>query len=198
MRKFLTRRSRGPRRKLAWEETYVRGSKVLPEGPGLDDLSAAWIRVPSGAYDPQIDEYEEDNETLVRTRVEATMQMSYVPNQIGVGIFRMAMGIIAWPSIFDDDSLPSDIPSPFFGEFPWVWRLSLNAPILNSGVTQEQSWYTGTHNGGDSLMESRAMRKLPSGVGLLIVIGYQTPITASGDLPAGYAAAGVRYLVKQP
>jgi len=188
-----------PRRKIEWSGAYIQGAKTYPDPIGAD-YAAEWVRVPSGAYDPTLDNYEEENETLIRLRVDATMLIA-PSEQVPVAFPSLGLGIIAWPSIFDDATVPTDIPSPSNPTFPWIWRWTLNPALISPSIATTGlpfAWSDGTHNGPESVLDVRSQRKLPPGTGLLFCAVWETNIviTGSGTL-TGYFAADVRYAVKQ-
>lgn len=166
-------RSRGPKRKLNWEHASI----FFAAGAlgGVNDLQAAWLRVPAGGYDPVQQRQIETNCTLVSTHVREDTRSSLLVAIIDAGVSsEMAIGICAWPSIYGDDTLPADVPDPTNGAFNWIWRnnhyvyrglelVSTTDPVFDTRVERYDN------QGADDLLQSRAQRKLPDNVGILCV-----------------------------
>lgn len=167
------RLQRGPKRKLNWD--YAAVNFAAGAFGGANDLQATWLRVPAGAFDPVQQRQIDTNCTLTLTQVreDSTSQMILAIVDAGVQQ-EIAVGIIAWPSIYGDDTIPADVPDPTVGAYPWIWR---NHHWLYRGLelmaTTDASFAKRTermhNNHCDALLESRAQRRLPDGVGILAV-----------------------------
>jgi len=192
MRKFRRFQTTGRRRKIRWESTTFTDAVSLT---GITfDVFGVWIRLPSGVYDVIDDDYLEENETLIRLlpKFHAIVRGdNAVPGNVEV-----AQGIIAWPSLYDDDTIPAEIPSPLNGEFPWIWREVTNSLPLESSANT--GWpRLSVMNSGQSRIETdvRAQRKLPSRTGILYCC--VTSVKTISQEMTRFIGVDVRYAVKQ-
>lgn len=185
-------RTRGPRRKVSWEFAFVTANDLLLND---GDKAAFWVRVPAGAVDTNtvhgIDEVIVPDATLVRTR----HFIEHNSNNGGAQAnqpWLSGSGIIAWDGLTDDPAdLGDNLPHPIYdGELDWLYLNIGNSVVANIAAS--------SNGGGDvDAYQSRAMRKLSNGTGLLWVFGYADPLGIVGNLSFDIAMH-TRMLVKLP
>jgi len=99
--------------------------------------------------------------TLVRSVCDLTAMAALSVSTAGI----FQVGLIAWDSPTTSAPLPADAPNLFDDGFDWVWRADIGFPKSTGGA-----FTLAQHTDTDSGRISRAMRKLPAGTGLLIVV----------------------------
>jgi len=191
------RRSTGKSRKVEWADSVV----VSDDGAislGDQDVVTAWVKWPSGLVNPNFVELptEPDDMTLIRTMwwPFATIDHEGSSSEALRGLY---WGLIAWDAV-DGQTLHEQInpvdfaPDPFYGGYDWILRrtdfdtLGTDADFVNFFPRTEF----------DST--SRAMRKLPTGTGVLFCLSYHK-FGASGDSNITLKfGCQVRYAVKLP
>jgi len=178
-----------PRRKI-----QTHGMFTASTGQGLDTLEAFWARVPAGAIDtlenPNGDVVPE-NCTLIRSLVTFNGLVGPVAQN---GLVEWAQGILAWDGI--DENVPTEVPNPSNvggggAAFEWVWRNVVFFEGLASGASTSFTAPLGCN----LAIESRAMRKLPEGTGLLYVSAFTD--LSSGGSPIIINGVDARFWLKQ-
>jgi len=122
--------------------------------------------------------------TLVRTRG----QVLWADN--GVGNLSAAAGIISWDDINDTPPAAGEVPGPFNQpDQDWLWHCY----FYNTAVGTAANPFSPGHRlmGADSI-DSRAMRRLGSGKGVLFVVE-----NASASINSVRCHFGVRCLLKE-
>lgn len=166
-------RSRGSvqKRKMTWTWAglYANGLTPLTE----DDIVTTWARVPAGYVDNNdtsgIPIKVEPDWTLIRSRCICQAFMSNGGAQATYP-FSMSFGLIAWEGL--GDFQPTESPHPYYDqELDWIWRSDFAVTVQNIF----------SNPGGDvDSYQSKAMRKLSNGTGLLFCAALADPI---GNLP---------------
>jgi len=152
----------------------------------MDAGFAGWVKPPAGSEDTLIDvgKWEQSNDTLVRTNVR---QAGTVINAQGGFLGIWHIGVIAWDGNSDTDlANPPDILNP---NLEWIIR---NEQIFANGDSTFDMFSFGFP--ADSILESKAQRKLPEGTGLIVVSKLER---FSGGYDAFNAAAEFRFWFKQ-
>lgn len=105
------------------------------------------------------------NLTLIRTRVNFFAQTGVIP---AAAWATLGVGILEWES--KNASVPpiTELPSPLDDSADWIWQLEV--PFTKAPASQTQAASLVDTN----QITSRAMRKLPSGSGVLIISEYRT------------------------
>lgn len=172
MRRRTFRRASGPKRKMTWEWGGLYGRLNLTE----NDIVASWVRVPAGYVDTAnsagIPIQIEPDATLIRSRVITTIFASNGGAQQDYP-WTFSWGLIAWDGTSDDPADIGDLPHPFYDqELDWIWRNDFAAVVEN----------VFTNPGGDlDSYQSKAMRKLSNGTGLLLLGAIADPIGAQSE-----------------
>jgi len=172
---MLRRRSRGrggQKRKMTWTWAglYANQSNPITE----DFIFATWARVPAGYVDNAdtsgIPIKIEPDWTLVRSRCICAVFSNNQGAQV-VYPWTFSFGLIAWDGISDDTDDLGFIPHPYYDqELDWIWR--------NDFAATSQNVFTTAVGGDKDSYESRAMRKLSNGTGLLFVSAIADPVGA--------------------
>jgi len=163
------RRQVSQRRRVQWLGGYqhtVGLPLTVPTVQGSSEVAAAWVRVPAGAFDTTNDREVEPDWTVIReinclecvTRATATGNMGLI----------FGAGVIAWDGINDlvpsGVDLPLPIQSPGF-DWLWWWSTPIFALLNNAQEQNAQNLFA-----PESMVFTKAMRKLSSGTGLLLVV----------------------------
>jgi len=149
-----------------WAGLYVNG---FTANESL--VFATWARVPSGYVDNAnsagIPVQIAPDATLIRSRCIATVFASNGGAQIAYP-WTMSFGLIAWDGTSDDPTNIGIIPHPYYDqELDWVWRSDFAATVEN----------VFSNPGGDlDSYQSKAMRKMSNGTGLLMVAALADPV----------------------
>jgi len=188
VRKSHRRHSASPRRKVEWGHFDVRS-----EGGPLNlfdgDIITAWAKWPSGFVDTNFVELptEEKDDTLVRAMWWPYLIQTAIP--ASVTFFHL--GLIAWdtsnPADFDRQVINAgEAPDPFFGGYDWILRKDYIMAGDSTGA--DFSFFYPTV---DFDMQSRAMRKLPVGTGILFCLSVHTPeVPNQGSLQFAFGVSG--------
>jgi len=194
MRRFhrSRRTSRSKGRKLIWDGVQVMGPVELG-GLGNEQQYLFWTKWPAGARETldetginRSGELLSLDETLVRTRVIWNFA---VATDIAPSVYNIALGITTWennePEIYDNIVQsgggflggPNQNPDPIvdLGE-DWVFRSTVG---YTPNVPNVETFFSTGGADVDSY-QSRAMRKLSAGKGLICVVSA-TGDTASMD-----------------
>jgi len=164
--------NRGKSRKVHWEGHLFQGT----EGFGTDlagnyTWASSWARWPSDFIAPEDDTFPTpSDETVIRTITQFECSTSTNAR------VNVVFGLIAFDggrepgfyeaALFDTSSLVAPPnPATDFGE-DWLIRIPNNFTGLQTGAQSLYSWAQ-----PESFIQSRAMRKMPPGTGLLAVIG---------------------------
>jgi len=180
------RQSRSVRRRTSWLQGLALTQGAIFPVPAIglsSSLTAYWVRVPSGAFDTINDKWVPEDWTvyriLSRVGVSIVNKIGGVPLDLTVGF-----GILAWDAISDTAPAALDTPLPLQGGWDWLlwWSQSLHVETPVIGQTFELNNFS-----DDALFnQSKAMRKLSTGTGLLgVVEGFAH--THGMDADWGYA-----------
>jgi len=188
-RRSFRSRSRAPKRKLTWEWAgmFVNGTILV------DQVVATWIRVPAGYVDNAnsagIPIQMPPDYTLVRSRILASLATNNGSAQATYP-FICCQGIIAWDGTTDDVNDIGVIPSPYWDqELDWVWRNDIPLTVQNTALFS---------NTADlDAYQSKAMRKLSNGTGLLYCFTLADPLGSMSGLAIALAM-NARCLYKLP
>lgn len=156
-------------RKVHWD--FLSGGVV---GVALTDASAGgpesysvWAKWPANRVDTRFTPlvYELSDETLVRTLPATNLTIGAM-----TGGAVLSWGLIAWDSInpaaIDSVTSHNAVPSANDGELDWLWRFPMPQGTTLAG---SKNFY---FPADATYLNSRAMRKLPAGTGLLLVLSY--------------------------
>jgi len=171
-----------------WDGNALGGG--ISFGPG--DVACTWVYWPTGFPDfnftPPL--VNEDGCTLVRTQLRYNVVQQTGPDR-PTGFF--SIGITPYENA-DATALdriivgPGIVPDPYYNGNDWLIKVSI--PIPSSPAD-----YTGFFQSLDGEFQSRAMRKLPSGTGLLMSASWNTDNANSEFFSFGITA---NFLVKLP
>jgi len=162
VRHFRRRALTSPKRKISWASATV-FDPIAMTGPSFD-IFGVWLRAPGGSYDSFEDEDMASNDTLVRLLPSFHIQIRNDDDGIS-GAVQVYQGVIAWDSLYDDDTIPLEIPSPIDGEHQWVWRNMVGT--MTAGEFAGIPAYTSFSD--ISREDVRAQRRFPQKRGLLYV-----------------------------
>jgi len=159
-----SRIQRTARRKFDLAQAH--GNDAASITSGNADIIGGWLVNPAGLWDSVLEYQAPENSTLIATRVSYQGHMRWDGDQPGV--VEAALGIIAWPTAAGID-VPLELPSPFL-PYQWVYRHT-EAVFMGAETSLLPEVYDwSNYNGPESLISSKAQRKLPEGVGLLLVL----------------------------
>jgi len=164
-------RSQSPRRKKEWEQARANSGGV-EQNPGGDvsTVDCGWIQEPAGRFSPGEGQLIEDDRTLLRTIPSFRMSLRKT------GAFSTpafcngwaGAGLLAWEGL-DGTVTPNilDVPWPIGGagigsDADWIWSYVVPFGEVPFVVSNQ----LGTAVGG----ESKAKRKLSSGMGILLIV----------------------------
>jgi len=171
MRRISRRSSSSPRRKFDVSDFQLSDNFQL-DAPG-EDFVLGWIRVPADAYDTAANYQVPNNSTLIKTRVSLQC-MVRSDTDLGANTMFFDTGIIAWPG-FEGETIPTDFPDPA-APWPWIWRHRQTVPILGASTSFLPNFYSFDNLfGPESNVSSQAQRKLPEGMGILLVARWTIP-----------------------
>jgi len=191
------RRSSSSRRKVDWETATLGTAGTAPITWNSGDCGASWVRYPANIPDftftPPVT--NPPDATLVRTLVNVAVATTSIDNTPGI----ISFGICPYEN--EDASAlinvgpigPGILPDLFFAGNDWLFTWHAAIPVITTGLG-DVLFFNGSN---DKLYESRAMRKLPSGTGLLAVFSWNTLDTSTGIVIMS-AAAQVRMAIKVP
>jgi len=194
-RRFVRRTSSSKKRKLEWQWAGLFAQGTF----SVDDVVATWLRVPASRVDNAnaagIPVVIEDDYTLIRSRIVYEAGYSNRTTQANYP-WISASGAIAWEGTSDDTNDLGVLPNPYWDQdLDWIWRstgphVNVNLPLTTNGGELDQ-------------YQSKAMRKLSAGVGILFVFTYADPlgflpgVTGTTDLDINLAV-DARMLFKKP
>jgi len=183
------RRTSGSRRKNDWRYAQWTGDSLLM----FDQVRYGfWLRVPAGELDtlaPDQPQIVQEDCTLVRTRAFISWNSNNGALQVNRP-WEFAFGIIAWDGTNETAPIASNCPNPA-GDLDndWLFR--------SVSTNMQENIFEGTNSGSDvDAYQSRAMRKLSHGTGLLGVVGM-TEFTGAALLNVSWFV-DVRFLLKLP
>jgi len=188
--RFRSRRrgSGGPRRKTSWSINYVEFDNITL-GPGGSIIW--WIRPPAGSLDTT--HYTGETQlvppdyTLIRLRMHFALGQDNGSTQTNESLV-LGVGAIAWDGTTDNTGDILVPPHPIIdGHDDWVFTNYLPSDVENR--------FSIINSGDRDAYESRAMRKLSHGTGILGVIGYENFDDRNIIL---HGAVVTRYLMKVP
>jgi len=146
-----------------------RPRRAIKTGRFLGQASAAtsnllvdWIKVPAGAFDTAAlpsGEREPENETLIRMDLNVGAVWNGLASN---NVSEVILGAIAWKGI--DELPPSEVPHPLLeGGHEWILRAQRRVVQNVTGIAAFE-WAVPYD------FTSKAMRKLPEGMGILGVV----------------------------
>jgi len=189
-RRFSGRRS-APTRKFSWEWAGLLFDNVLFND---GDVLATWARVPATSVDTAnnsgIPYVIPADFTLIRSRVLYTFFSTNNTTQANA-TSNVAVGLIEWDGLTDDTLDIGTMPHPYYDqEEDWVF--------LSQSMQQQQNIILQGNGGADvDGYQSKAMRKLSAGNGLLLIFGWADPLGINGGLRFN-GNIDVRMLFKGP
>jgi len=192
------RRSHGSgksRRKVDWETARIGTDAATTMTDGL--VGVGWARWPAGLTnfftDPLAPIVLPPDATLVRTLVKAGAFVSADPTQNGFLTFGICPYESQEPDFLENGFFPpGSIPDPFYAGNDWIITVQFPVNVATAGV--HFAYFNGMN---DKEFESRAMRKLPAGTGLLMAWSWNT-LEGSGESVAVSLAASCRLAIKVP
>jgi len=191
-RRRISSRSRGPRRKLTWGDSFW-GATTFGVAAGNSLIYEQWIKTPAGvaASGNTLDWHEPIDQTLVRSYNRFGWAVQPSTAKINAIV---AAGIIVmeWQ---DGLTVPPLAGTPFpvdlADDADWVWKEVFPVVLPAVGNTAAAAL-----NGGDMAYWSRAQRKLSSRAGLLLVVQCLNNLTGNSiDFEWNFYG---RYLFKEP
>jgi len=204
MRRFRKRssgRSGAKRRKAFWgSNTFVGQNIDLTIG----DVASDWAKWPSGLFDPDktnaqgSEQIVPNDETWTRAVVQSTTQVPVqgaLPQTLPM---QVVVGLIAWDAANQADALgldsvvtniasPGSAPSPTLrADLDWIIRIPFQYIADNLFSFAADATF----------LNSRAMRKLPPGTGVLWCVSALQPLDLGATTTINWSL-DVRYLIKQ-
>jgi len=187
------------RRKSRWEGGFafrdVAGSGLaVPTIANSSVVDVAWARVPSGAFDTINNDKVLDDCTLYRSlnTGQFTLQKTVASGHIEV---ILGMGVLAWDGIDDTAPVITEVPLPVQGGGgDWIWTWTRPVQLVSVGAGGQFEFVNLV--GPSELFQSRAMRKLSTNVGLLLVVEVYAMISGMAALFGWTHEA--RYALKLP
>jgi len=181
---------RGPVRRMEWMSTFLSYADTAV-GPGNDLFYAGYLSPPS------VLQSSFTAPTLVRVRGALDVRIQQGALVADVAKPQAAVGIIPWKD--NDDVVPAaaSLPSPLLdGEFDWVWHSFLPVAYRRSvaGDTGTEFFHFVT---GVLQVDTKAMRKMPTGFGLLFVLTIRNPGTLIDSTVDSSVQVGARMLYKE-
>jgi len=184
------RAARGTRRRFSWGGSrWATAGFVTGPGPASHYVTCQWVKVPAGVPNSQTGDLEPMDWTLVRSRFDYSYNIAATSS--GFFMYSTA-GLLVWEGIDDNPPNPLDVPWPSEdSSADWIWYY--NNSVLAPASTQ----VTGNNAyGPESLVESKAQRKLSSRQGLLLVVDiFQVAGTGTPNIGWVYNS---RHLFKLP
>lgn len=171
-------------------------NQVIRVAAGESYWASFWARYPSGEVDPLSEQITPSDETLVRYIGQLVVAWDAISTSFESPVSIVA-GLIAFDggtypefyenSLFQEGTSLVAPPSPVLeADDDWIIRIPMQFPADGS--------YQGP---GDRIfIESRAMRKLPPGTGILAVIHPYTVLEPTVELPTLNWSWDGRLLVK--
>jgi hypothetical protein len=177
------RRGAAPSRRVEWHSTFLEFPKTTCP-VGQDTFFAGYLSPMSTLQSSFTDP------TLVRLRGQWTLGLQTASAMLNDGGLQVAVGVIPWKDINDTVPAAVDCPSPLLdGEFDWVWHQFVPVSGLEMAVA-------GTINIEGGAIDSKGMRRMPTGFGLLWVATVRLAATADSAVMA-FCQAGGRMLYKE-
>lgn len=176
------------RRKLGWADANFAvpasslGAVSAHSGIGF------WLRAPAGVLDTSFtpSRLVEEDHTLTKMRINCNFDIRFPV--VGYYDIQLAIGVITWDGRNDTDPPFTECPFPTTeAGFDWtyIWR---NCYSGNSIAVGQQLLYQNQF-GAESLISSKAQRKLSAGTGILLVVDI---INYAGSAGAVNWAAGMQ------
>jgi len=169
--------SRSVRRKFDTSDFYL--VDVFSNNGPFVDLVAGWARVPSDVVDTFNDFQVPNNSTLISTRVSYQGYVRKDDDSGACDVFVDA-GLIAWPSA-NSDFVPAELPDVRL-PYPWIWRHHEGFTLGASSSALPRIWQWDNNFGPESIIGSKAQRKLPEGMGILFVGQVTVPTNMGTDM----------------
>jgi len=191
MRRFRarSRRAGGKKRK-----TYWRGLQFAAQDANIDGAltASAWASWPAGYRDPQSDELMPNDETWSRCLVGGIIEFQAASPPLSLlGPHEAVFGLIAWDTIHGEDFdsvIGFDAPNPCFSPgLDWIMRIPFTYSRDGTQLVIA----------ADKWIESRAMRKLPPGTGVLACVGHRDILVEPSESQGTFTFQfDVRYLLR--
>lgn len=182
---------RGPVRKSYWTGFIYQGQEVDLER--RNTVATAWAVLPGGVRNADTGQVVlETNQTLVRTIISGTVVLAPIGVVQGVNPTDVVFGLIAWdtmnPGELDKVIVTSDAaPNPAEASgLDWILRVPFTFTEDNFELSIE----------ADTFINSRAMRKLPPGTGILACIAGLNVIDPDPDPMTLSWSLDVRMMMK--
>lgn len=189
-RRRFTRIPKSLRRKYEWEWAGLFAQVNMVPG----DIIATWARVPASKVDSAnasgIPYVIPDDYTLVRTRCLVEFSSDNGSAQARYP-WIVAAGLIAWDGVNDDTADIGLLPNPYWDQdLDWIWQaigpqVNVNLAIAGNGGSDKDAY------------ESKAMRKLSAGTGLLWVFTIADPLNDDAIAVNMQIAMNCRMLFKE-
>lgn len=191
-------RSSSRRRKLAWARGFVADSGLGNVPAGTIVPASFWYKVPAGVLNTGVQPdgaIEPEDWTLVRTRI--SVQVEATPHGTDSSGLIVGAGLLVWEANTDNIPVVGSYPVPVEnGDADWLWHWVACSGQGNSPIAPQ---IADTLGAPDSVIQSKAMRKLSSRQGLLFVVEVSASLMATGQSAQfdGYTFYG-RSLFKLP
>jgi len=178
------------RRSVKWGGTQFYGNAVSMQDRFITEppeVATFWARWPSDIPDPLNADNIPEEDTWIKCHNYFSVSTSTGGPQVNDAQF-VALGLIAWdsidPIILDNALTQGNAPSPFDGNWDWIWRSVFCGNFLNEIDGQLVDFAGGT---------SRAMRKLPPATGVLMCISQANQANQTQEISWAW---DVRFAVK--
>jgi len=182
-RRSFRGRSAAPARRVEWNSTFLDFTRAQA-AVGNDTFFAGYLSPPSSLQSQFTDP------TLVRVRGNYSLAFQTLNATLADSGLQVAVGIIPWKD--NDDTVPAaaNLPSPLLdGEMDWVWHAFQPMSTLQIAAAA-----TIDIEGGE--IDSKAMRRMPTGFGLLWVLHVRLTATADSAVMV-QPQVGCRMLYKE-
>jgi len=138
---------------------------VFSDSGPVIDLIGGWAINPADSWDPVLEYQQPNNSTLIATRM--SLQGTVRLDGAGACLVAHSCGLIVWPTT-TDVQVPVELPDPTL-PYPWVWRHHQQCLVGVTSSGLEPLYTFDNQFGPESIVGSKAQRKLPEGHGLLYV-----------------------------
>lgn len=195
---------KGSRRKMHWE-TGSQWSEVEADVSNAT-INISWAKWPSATIDDSSDVVPFDyltqkDETLIRTHFSGFCYVDAPSLEARTVV--LGFGLVAWDSVNPENEHKQNYPAGLYpspisdGALDWVHRKIVSGKV-EGAVGFSTDLVATSMDMSDLSLQSRAMRKLPPGTGLLMCLELQMPrdsIETTGTLTYWFE---YRMLFKDP
>lgn len=198
-------RASGRRRKTLWSESGLGQDTAARSNQAV---ATGWLAFPAGQYNTgfAIPAYQPEDLTHLRSIIGFSAQTAATPSVNRASSFSVAVGILQLTvedgNVYQSTAVATSgvggLPNPAHpSNFDWLWKYQVS--ICANPFALPGSWVTDQMQ--DTFCQTRAMRKLSHGTGLLWVMGWDWDSSAfagNGDTLGLTAFVHARSIFKEP